>query len=265
MTWILLILFVVSLILSFGSRAKQTDKPSGMILTLLLALLAGTYTAKAGIDVTAHIIINTAANGAKEVAESELGKSFPAVLFKLPPLWLTIVRAVIGIPLTTTAIVVIIRNQFTVGEQTIPEAVGRRFKLSVISSAAMLVTFIASIVMIFPHLTELLAVGIIIAYLTVIFLALTIICPFFLLMLCAVAGVGVASFLQLMALPIILYFAASAFYLVSAACGVSFAVKGIQLAGLKKRYMIPFILLALVPGANNVVYFALPGFVGKKK
>ncbi len=262
MTWIMLIAFVAALIANLGRGAKQTDKASGIILTLLLAFLAGIYTAKASIDITAHILTTS---GAKVISGPEVKNHALQEMFKLPPLWLTIVRALIGIPLTTTSIVVIIRNQFTAGEQTIPEAVGRRFKLSLTASVLMLVTFILSIVMIFPHLNDILAIGIVVAYLTVIFLLLTLICPFFLLLLCAVAGVGVVSFLQLMALPIILYFAASAFYLVSAACGVSFAVKGIQLAGLKKRYMIPFILLALVPGANNVVYFALPGFVGKKK
>lgn len=262
MTWILLILFVVSLVLGFGKTAKRTDTPKGIVLTLLLATLAGIYTAKAGIDITAHIM--NVSSDVQVIGGSEVRENALAEMFRLPPLWLSIVRAIIGIPLTLTAIVVIIKNQFSAGEQTIPEAVGRRFRLSVISSVLMLITFIASVAVLIPNLIELLAWGIAVAYMLVVFLILTLICPFFLLMLCAVAGVGVVAFLQLLALPIMLFFAASAYYLTAAACCVSFAVRGIKLSGLKKRYMIPFILLGLIPGANNVIYFALPNFVGKK-
>ena len=263
MIWILLILLVIALVLNFGKTAGRTDKPAGIILTLLLAAAAGLYCAKSGIDITANIIAHTADATMNTTMGDGERSSELAEAFKLPSLGGSIFRAIIGIPLTLCAIVLIIKNRFAAGEQTIPEAVGLRFRLSLASTILMLGTFIAASAVTLPHTKAIFDVGVLFTVFVLFFLLFALVCPILLLWVIMLAGVGVITFLQLLTLPIMLFFASSAFYLVSAACGVSFVVKGIKLSGLKKRYMVPFILLGLIPGANNVIYFALPKFVAK--
>lgn len=263
MAWILLAVLIAALAANFGGTSRQTDKPAGIFLTLLLAAAAGLYCAKAGIDITANVIAHAADATMNKTMGTDGGSSDLADAFKLPSLAGSVFRALVGIPLVLTSIVLIIKNQFTAGEQTIPQAAGRRVKLSVISSLLMAGTFIASFAVMLPHAKEIFDVGVFFTVFVLFFLLFALICPVLLLWVFMLAGVGVITFLQLLAIPIMLFFASSAFYLVSAVCGVSFAVKGINLSGLKKRYMIPFILLGLIPGANNVIYFVLPKFVGK--
>lgn len=262
MSWLLLILLAAAVGISFSAAARNTHKVSGMICLLLLVTAAGLFSARASIDLTLSVTakaLDTAVSSADIDSGSDLTLSAVPVI---PGLAGSIIRAVLGLPLIIIALVQIIRGRFR-KDPDMGEAAAHRRRLGITSAVLMTVTFIASAVLFFSHANELIGLGIIIGALTLILLLLSLICPLFLLLVLALAGVGLIAAVKLLSTPIMLYFVSSAAYLLSAACAVGICVSAMRLTSVKKFKYIPLILLSLIPAANCAVYRLIPSIIKK--
>ena len=258
MGWLFLILFIAALALSFTPLARRSDKPFGIFCALLVMTAAGVYTAKTGIDLTMSILARTV-NSAADTAANELSE-VPSVF---PSLAGCIVRTVLLIPLTILTAVRVIKDQFIEKDYDMEDAARRRLALTISSAALMLVMLIGAAVMLIVNADKLIVLGIAVGAALFILLLITLICPFFVLMLAAAAGVGLMGFLYLLSVPIMLYFAASALYLLTIVCTIGLTVSAMKLTNIKKPWFILLILLSLVPFANIAVYYVIPALEKK--
>ena len=258
MGWLFLILFIAALALSFTPPARRSDKPFGIFCALLLMTAAGVYTAKTGIDLTMSILARTV-NSAADTAANDL-REVPAVF---PSLAGCIVRTVLLIPLTILTAVRVIKNQFIEKDYDMEDAARRRLTLTISAAALMLVMLIGAAVMLIVNADKLIVLGITAGAALFILLLITLICPFFVLMLAAAAGVGLMGFLYLLSVPIMLYFAASALYMLTIVCTIGLTVSAMKLTNIKKPWFILLILLSLVPFGNIAVYYVIPALEKK--
>lgn len=262
MSWFLLIILAAAVGISFSSPARKTDKVSGMICLLLLVTAAGLFSARACIDLTLSVTakaLDAAISKENIDAGSDLALSTVPVI---PGLAGSVIRVVLGLPLIICALVQIIRGRFR-KDIDMGEAAALRKRLGISSAVLMTVTFIASAVLFFSHANELVGLGIIIGALSLILLLLSLICPLFLLLILALAGVGLVAAVKLLSAPIMLYFVSSAAYLLSAVCAVGICVSAMRLTGVKKIKYIPLILLSIIPLANCAVYRMIPSIIKK--
>ena len=260
MSWFLLIFLAAAVGISFSSPARRTDRGSGMICLLLLVTAAGLFSARACIDLTLSVTAG-ALDSAMSSADSGSDLTLSSVP-TIPGLVGSVIRAVLGLPLIICALVKIIRGRFR-KDNDMGEAAAHRRNLGIASAVLMTVTFIASAVLFFSHAQELIGLGIIFGWLAVIFLLLSLICPPFLLIVLALAGVGIIAAVKLLSVPIMLYFVSSAAYLLSAVCAVGICVSAMRLTNVKKIKYIPLILLSLIPAANCAVYRIIPTMIKK--
>ena len=265
MTWILLALCAAAIALNFGSAAKKTETPTGIFCVLLPVGAVGAYTARTGIAITGNIILRTAKASGEIISNREVEASQFGTLFRLPSMGVSILQSLLGFPLFIAVVILVLKNMLDAKEQTMEEAAARRIKLSFTATALMLVTFIASAVMIIPRAKDLMAASIAFGTLIFFFLLVTLLCPFAFLVLCMVAGMGIVTFLQLLSLPIMLYFIASAYYLLTAVCALSMCAKAVKLTNVKKRWLVLMFVLSLLPALNNAVYILLPEFMKKPR
>ena len=244
MGWLFLILFIAALSLSFTPSARRSDKPFGIFCALLLMTAAGVYTAKTGIDLTMSILARTVTSAA-DTAANDL-REVPSVF---PSLAGCIVRTVLLIPLTILTAVRVIKDQFIEKDYDMEDAARRRLALTISAAALMLVMLIGAAVMLIVNADKLIVLGITAG--AALFILL-------LMMLAAAAGVGLMGFLYLLSVPIMLYFAASALYLLTIVCTIGLTVSAMKLTNIKKPWFILLILLSLVPFGNIAVYYVIP-------
>ncbi len=263
MSWFLLIFLAAAVGFSFSAPARRTDKVPGMICLLLLVTAAGLFSARSCMDLilsaTAGALDKAAMSSGSLDSSSDLTISSSPVI---PGLAGSVIRAVIGLPLIICALVQIVRGRFR-KDSDMGEAAAHRRKLGIASAVLMAVTFIASVVLFFSHAEELVALSVVFAVLAVIFLLLSLICPIFLVIVIALAGIGLVAVVKLLSAPIMLYFVSSAAYLLSASCAIGICVSAMRLKNIKKLRYIPLILLSLIPAANCAVYRIIPEMIKK--
>ena len=122
----------------------------------------------------------------------------------------------------------------------------------------MLAAFIAASAMLILHANEIVALGIVVGGFMIFFLLLSLICPVFILLTTAAAGIGIIGFLKLLSTPIMLFFAASSLYTLTVICAVGLSVRAMKLTRIGKPWYILLILLSFVPLANTAVFYMIP-------